>query len=459
MSPLRRPPRLRLGLRARVMAAFALGALLLAASMALISYELTRQSLIDERERTAVRAAYFDAAVVRSGLDTDAPDVVEVLRSLDTGSSRRALLHLDGRWHARIADSGLTAAVPPELQQLVGSGQPAVQRVRVDGQTALLVGVPLSGSATYYEVNSLWELERTFQALALALTAVAILVAGSGAALGWYATRHGLRPLTAVADAAEKIAAGDVTARLDPATDPDLTRLSTSFNHMVDQLARRIERDRRFAADVSHELRSPLQTLAAAASVLQRRREHHDERTAVAAGLVADEIDRFQRLVNDLIDLARSDQPAHRAPVDVADLARRACAGRDLPPTLVRLAAGTPATWRVERRRVAQVLANLLDNAVRYGAGPVAVRLSRDGDIGIIEVDDDGPGVPVEDRAVIFDRFVRGRAAHARGTGDGTGLGLALVAQHAAAHGGTAGVDDRPGGGARFRVALPGSLA
>ncbi|MDI5944104.1 two-component sensor histidine kinase, partial [Micromonospora sp. DH15] len=133
----------------------------------------------------------------------------------------------------------------------------------------------------------------------------------------------------------------------------------------------------------------PLQTLAAAASVLQRRREHHDERTAVAAGLVADEIDRFQRLVNDLIDLARSDQPAHRAPVDVADLARRACAGRDLPPTLVRRAAGTPATWRVERRRVAQVRANLLDNAVRYGAGPVAVRLSRDGDIGIIEVDAD----------------------------------------------------------------------
>ncbi|NBE79622.1 sensor histidine kinase [Micromonospora rubida] len=458
MSGPRRPARRRLGLRARVTAAFAAGALLLAASMALVSYELTRRSLIDERERTAVRAAYFDAAVVRNGLDTDDPDVVEVLRSLDTGGSRRALLNLDGDWHARTADVGLTAAVPEELQRLVGAGEPAVQRVRVDGQAALLVGVPLSGSATYYEVNSLGELERTFQALALTLTAVAIMVAGSGAALGWYATRHGLRPLTAVANAAEKIAAGELTARLDPATDPDLTRLSTSFNHMVDQLARRIERDRRFAADVSHELRSPLQTLAAAASVLQRRREHHDERTATAAGLVADEIDRFQRLVNDLIDLARSDQPAHRTPVDVAELARRACAERDLPASLVRLTSGTPHTWRVEQRRVAQVLVNLLDNATRYGAGPVAVRLSRDGDAGVIEVDDDGPGVPVEDREAIFDRFVRGRAAHARGTGDGTGLGLALVAQHATAHGGRAGVVDRPGGGARFHVTLPRSL-
>ncbi|MEU4555341.1 sensor histidine kinase [Micromonospora violae] len=448
----------RLGLRTRVTAAFAVGALLLSASMALISYELTRRSLLDERERIALRAAYFDATVVRAGLDTDTPDVVEVLRSLDTGGSRRPVLHMDGEWYVRAADPGTTAAIPVALRRVVAAGEPAVQRVRVDGQSVLVVGVPLSASATYFEVNSLRELEQTFQVLALALTTVAIMVAGSGAALGWYATRHGLRPLTAVADAAEKIAAGDFTARLDTATDPDLTRLSSSFNQMVDRLAQRIERDRRFAADVSHELRSPLQTLAAAASVLARRREHQDERTAIAAGLVADEIDRFQRLVNDLIDLARSDQPAHRATVDVAQLARDACRALDLPTTLVHLAPDVPATWQVEQRRIAQVLANLLDNAVTYGGGPAGVRLDRDGEVGIIEVEDDGPGVPVEDREAIFDRFVRGRAAHTRGAGDGTGLGLALVAQHAAAHGGQVTVADRPGGGACFRVTLPESL-
>ncbi|MDG4782257.1 HAMP domain-containing sensor histidine kinase [Micromonospora sp. WMMD961] len=448
----------RLGLRTRVTAAFAVGALLLSASMALVSYELTRRSLLDERERTALRAAYFDATVVRAGLDTDTPDVVEVLRSLDTGGSRRPVLHLDGEWYARAADPGTTAAIPVELRQVVADGEPAVQRVRVDGQSVLVVGVPLSSSATYFEVNSLRELEQTFQVLALALTTVAIMVAGSGAALGWYATRHGLRPLTAVADAAEKIAAGDFTARLDTASDPDLTRLSSSFNQMVDRLAQRIERDRRFAADVSHELRSPLQTLAAAASVLARRREHQDERTAIAAGLVADEIDRFQRLVNDLIDLARSDQPAHRAPVDVVALARDACRALGLPTALVHLAPDVPATWLVERRRVAQILANLLDNAVTYGGGPAGVQLGRDGSAGTIEVEDDGPGVPVEDRDVIFDRFVRGRAAHTRGTGDGTGLGLALVAQHATAHAGHVTVGDRPGGGACFLVTLPESL-
>ncbi|MFG2052606.1 ATP-binding protein [Micromonospora sp. NPDC048930] len=443
----------RLGLRARVTAAFAVGALLLAASMALFSYDLTRRSLLDERERAAVRAAYYDAAVVRSGLDTETPDVVAVLRSLDTGSSRRPLLHLPDGWYARNAEVG-GAAVPAELQRLVHAGQPGVQRVRIDGQPILLVGIPLAAGVGYYELTSLREVEETFQVVGLALTAVAIMVAGAGAALGWYATRHSVRPLTAVADAAERIAAGDFTTRLDPTTDPDLTRLSSSFNHMVDQLARRIEQDRRFAADVSHELRSPLQTLAAAASVLTRRRAHQDERTATAAGLVADEVARFQRLVDDLIQLARTEQPAQRETVDIGLLAREACRARALPERLVQVPAGTLTEWRVDRRRVEQILLNLLDNAVRYGGGPVAVRLSlRDGAVGVIDVDDDGPGVPDADREVIFDRFVRGRAAHARAGTDGTGLGLALVAQHAAAHGGRATVVDRARG-ARFRVEL-----
>ncbi|MCZ7429576.1 HAMP domain-containing sensor histidine kinase [Micromonospora sp. WMMA1949] len=444
------------GLRARVTAAFAVGALLLSALMALFSYDLTRRSLLDERERTAIRAAYYDAAVVRSGLDTGTPDVVAVLRSLDTGSTRRPLLHLPDGWYARTADVG-ASSVPVELQRMVADGKPAVQRIRLDGQPALLVGVPLPGALGYYELTSLREVEETFQVVGLALIAVAIMVAGAGAALGWYATRHSLRPLTAVADAAERIAAGDFATRLDPTTDPDLTRLSSSFNEMVDKLVHRIERDRRFAADVSHELRSPLQTLAAAASVLHRRREHQDERTATAAGLVADEVTRFQRLVDDLIQLARTEQPAHRETVDVVELARATCRERSLPESLVALDGDAPRLWWVDRRRFAQTLLNLLENAERYGGGPVAVRLAgRDG-VGVLEVDDSGPGVPPADREIIFDRFVRGRAAHDRAGTDGTGLGLALVAQHAAAHGGTAAVLDRAPG-ARFRVELPGAL-
>jgi signal transduction histidine kinase len=229
---------------------------------------------------------------------------------------------------------------------------------------------------------------------------------------------------------------------------------------MVDQLSARMQRDRRFAADVSHELRSPLQTLSAAVSVVTRRREHLDERTATALGLIADEITRFQALVHDLLELARSDQPAQRTQVDIADLARLTCRSRDIDDSIVQIQPGTPVMWSVDRRRIEQLLANLLDNAEKYGGGAVAVRAGHTSDGScFLEVDDDGPGVSPEDRDTIFDRFVRGRTANSRGAGDGTGLGLALVAQHAAAHSGRACVLERPGGGARFRAELKGCTA
>ena len=442
------------GLRTRVTAGFAVGALMLSTVMAFASYQLISTSLLDERERSAIRAAYFNAVVVNAGLGGDRPDLAEALQSLDTGEAREPLLRRDGQWYGRNADEGLTAAVPQELQRLAEQGRPAVQRVRVDGAPAVVVAVPLSASTAFYEIDSLRELNNSFRILALILIAVAIMTAGAGAALGWYATRYVLRPLTVVADAAHEIAAGDLNARLDPAAEPDLARLTTSFNHMVDQLSRRMQRDRRFAADVSHELRSPLQTLSAAASVLTRRRTQLDERTATAAGLVADEITRFQALVNDLLELSRSDQPAQRRAVDIVELAKHTCRSRGVADDIVHTDDNTPHTWTVDQRRFEQLLGNLLDNAQKYGGGPIAVRLGTTDTSCYLEVDDEGPGVDPEARGTVFDRFVRGRTAHSRGTGDGTGLGLALVAQHAAAHGGHAVVLDRPGGGARFRVEL-----
>ncbi|GAA1798764.1 HAMP domain-containing sensor histidine kinase [Planosporangium flavigriseum] len=437
------------------MAGFAAGALLLSTSIALLSYELTRRSLLAERERTAVRVTYFDATVVQAGLATDQPDIVEVLRSLDTGAIRRPVLRRDGTWYARTADAGGTSVVPASLRQLAEQGRPGVQRVRTDGHSALVVAVPLARSTVFYEVHSLQELENTFQVLALVLTLVAGATAVAGAGGGWHATRCVLRPLASVAAAAQEITNGDLTARLDPATEPELARLAASFNQMVDQLARRIERDRRFAADVSHELRSPLQTLAAAASVLAKRRADLDARSATAVALVTDEVSRFQTLVTDLLELARSDQPPERAPVDLAELARQVCRSRGLPADIVRVDGAHDATWQVDRRRFEQVLVNLVDNAGRHGGGAVAVRIGHAAGVRYVEVDDEGPGVRAEDREAIFYRFFRGRSANARGDGEGTGLGLALVSEHVAAHGGSVLVTDRPSGGARFRVELP----
>ncbi|MFY1702437.1 sensor histidine kinase [Micromonospora sp. WMMA1923] len=442
------------GLRTRVTAGFTAGALALSTAIALVSYQVTRGSLLAERERTAVQAAYLDSTVVQSGLAAEQPDILEILRSLDTGGDRRAVLHRDGTWYARNLDAGITSAIPAALQQLTQQGEPAVQRVQAGGAPALVVGVPLADGTTFYEVDSLAELQHTLRVLAIVLTLVALSTAVAAAALGRHATGYVLRPLRSVTDAAEEITSGNLTARLDPATEPDLARLTASFNGMVDQLSARMQRDRRFAADVSHELRSPLQTLEAAASVLSRRRDRLDERSGTAVDLVNAEISRFQALVNDLIELARSDQPPDRRPVDMVDLARQVCQSQGVPGDVVTLDGGADPVWRVDRRRITQLLSNLVDNAQRYGGWVCAVRLGTGPDDHLLTVEDEGPGIRPEDREVIFDRFVRGRAAHVRGAGDGTGLGLALVAQHAAAHDGTAQVTDRPGGGARFQVRL-----
>jgi signal transduction histidine kinase len=446
---MKRPP-----LSTRVVVGFAAGALVLSTIIAVASYQLSRGSLLAERERTATRATYFDAQAVHADLTAADPDIVQILRSLDTGTLRRAVVHRDGEWYARSADSDASEAVPAGLVARVEGGRPGMQRVRTGGHPSVVIGVPLSDSTAFYEVHSLEELDRTLALLALALAVAALTTAALGAGFGAYATRYVMRPLHRVAHAAEEIADGDLSARLDPADEPDLARLTTSFNTMVNQLAERMERDRRFAADVSHELRSPLQTLQAAASVLINRRAALDDRSATAATLISDEVARFQSLVVDLIELARSDQPAERSPVRAVELARQLCAQHGLSDGSVE--GDIDAVWHVDRRRLEQILSNLLDNASRYGGGAVAVRLVDRPGGHRIEVDDAGPGITSADKTTIFQRFVRGRASQARGSDDGTGLGLALVAEHAVAHGGSACVLDRPGGGARFRVDLGG---
>ncbi len=446
-----------LSLRTRVTVSFAAAAMLISTVMAVLSYDLTRRTLLESRERGAIRTAYFDATVVQAGLAADG-EPGEVLRALDTGASRRVAVRRAETWYLRTADNGITDAIPVALRQQVAEGQPSRQLVRAGSGVALVIGVPLADGSQFYVIDSLAELDRTLNVLSLILTLVAIGTTAVGAALGTYLARRALRPLASVADAARTITAGDLTTRLDPAAAPDLERLTSSFNGMVDQLAARLERDRRFAADVSHELRSPLQTLAAASSVLSRRRDQLDPRSAQAVGLVVEEVERFQALVADLLELAQSDQLPVREPVDVAELARRACVDRGLPPTIVTDRSGADPVWHVDERRFAQVLANLLDNAERHGGGPVAVVVGGDEAVAVLDVEDEGPGVPPEDRDAIFGRFVRGRGANARADSGGTGLGLALVAQHVGAHGGRVLVGDRPGGGARFRVELPREL-
>ncbi len=445
-----------LGLRARVTAAFGAGSLVLSASLAGATYELTRSSALEVRERASVRAAYADARVVSRALSFPEADVVEALRTLDTGRTRLPLLRRDARWFARTADDGLTDAVPRALLRRVeAEREPSVQRVRVQGHPALVLGVPLEEPGTaYLEVDDLSELDRTLRTLSTVLTLAAAATTAAGLALGAWAARRLLRPVRAMAEAAARISAGDLQARLSPIGDPDLAPLSASFNGMLDDLGVRLERDRRFAADVSHELRSPLQTLTNASAVLQNRTAELDPRARAAAELVQSEVARFSALVQDLLELAREEQPVLRQDTDVHALVREECVRRGLEADRLD-DASAPASWPAEARRLRGVVANLLDNAARHGGGVVGVRLAQEGEELVLEVDDAGPGVPPDERALVFDRFGRGRMASSRRDSDGTGLGLSLVAAHVTAHGGSVEIDDRPGGGARFRVRLP----
>lgn len=448
----------RLGLRAKTAAVFAAGALGVSSTLTVGTYELTRQALLAERERTATRAAYFDAAVVRQGLSSGNADVVEILRSLDTGQSRRPLILRNGTWFARTADTASTSAVPASLRDLVDAGRPAMQRARLADVPTLVVGVPLPGTgASYYELNAQDELQRTLQQIALSLIAVAAVTTAAAALLGRWASRRILRPLKVVADAAGQIAGGDLTARLHPARDPDLAPLTESFNEMVTELQVRTERDRNFAGDVSHELRSPLQTLTAASGVLLNRREQLDSRSAAAVDLISAEVARFSSLVTDLLELARSDGPPQIEQVRVREVLARVCATWQVPTD--RLTADPGLTWPLDERRFERIVANLIENAKRHGGGATSVACAAVAGSLHLSVEDSGPGVPPDERATIFARFGRGRRASARGgkgSADGTGLGLSLVAQHVAAHGGSITVSDARSGGARFDVKFPG---
>ncbi len=260
-----------------------------------------------------------------------------------------------------------------------------------------------------------------------------------------------------MADAAEEIASGGLDTRLAPESDPDLDRLAGSFNEMADAVQTRIEREARFASDVSHELRSPITALTAAVEVLDARREDIPERTQQALDVVVSQVRRFDDMVMDLLELSRLDAGAPDLNVeelDLVDLTRRIADRYNAADVPIDVARKAPTEVAIDKVRYERILGNLIDNAHNHGDGPVRIEIAPCGDSDRVSVavEDAGPGVATSEHERIFERFARGSAARNR---IGTGLGLALVAEHSMAMGGHAWVEDRPGGGARFVVELP----
>jgi len=468
---LRLPSPARLGLRLRITIAFAASTALLAALLAGTTWGLTRENLLNQREAAAIRQANLNSIVMSSLVDADARDepIREALGNLATPTGARPIVEVrqaGGGWRSiPLLPTVGAAAIPDALRRSVTNGEAARMRVDIDGEPELVVGIPVNdGAAAYYEVVSLTELERTLSSLAVSLVGGSVVTTLVGGTLGYWLSRRTLRPLANVSLAAEAIAGGRLDTRLEGVEDPDLNVLVSSFNHMAQALEDRIDRDGRFASDVSHELRSPLMTLAASVSVLASRRgEMPDDPARAAVDLMEADVNRFQQLVDDLLEISRFDAGVARLSLEevrLPELVRQAVRQHrgDRPDVPVELDADLAGmVVRADKRRLVRILDNLLGNADAYGGGPARVAIESGGPDVLIAVEDDGPGVPAEERHRIFERFSRGPGAGRLTGGDGVGLGLALVAEHARLHGGRVWVEDRPEGrpGARFVVALP----
>jgi len=335
----------------------------------------------------------------------------------------------------------------------------------LQGQIFFVVGVPIPAVETqFFEVYKLNSLEHTLRILLQFLGAGALLTFLIGIAGGLWVTRRAVRPLEVVSLAAAAIAEGNLSTRLQATrADREVQQLTESFNEMVSQLVDRLEKDARFASDVSHELRSPLTTLATTASVLQQHRTELSAAGQESLDLMVADLSIFQSLVEDLLEMARSDAGAVPlvietvAAIELVRQSVRSAARRhgfSEPPIEVAAGVDEPLV-SVDRRRFERVITNLIDNAHHYAGDVTAVRLDYELAQFAINIDDAGPGVPLDEREVIFERFFRGRAAHDRGMARGTGLGLALVRDHVRAIGGSISVLDSPDGGARFQILLP----
>jgi signal transduction histidine kinase len=449
-------------LRTKVTLLFGLIALVATVSLTVVTYAFARSSLLEQRLDAARAQAIANAQRVRDQLrfaDIDSVRDFFVSGQIRTDEDGFAFMRLSGDpGDVATTDSRVTEeSFPLQLRSMAEGSQSGLQIYDIEGQHYVAAGIHIGEfDKTYYEAFPLGSTESNLSAILLALVTGSIITILLAAAAGWWTSRRLLRPLDRITAVAGEIAAGSLDTRVALEGDPDLDRLAESFNEMADTVQTRIEREARFASDVSHELRSPITALAAAAEVIHGRRGELPDRTQQALDVVVGQVRRFDSMVIDLLELSRIDAGAtdlHLEEVDLVALCRRVAARNGFADLPIVLADRAPTRALIDKLRFERILANLLENADHHGGGPLRISIEpADGPYGLVAVEDAGPGVARGERARIFERFARGSAARHR---IGTGLGLALVAEHAAAQGGEAWVEDRNGGGARFVVRLP----
>ena len=447
---------------------FIIGALLLSTFLAAVAYSFTRSSLLNQRERTSTEQAYRNATIVQREISTGNTSATTIIDRLQQVGVGQVAINIDGAWASPSAKF-TSEVIPASMQtRVINDRVPAKMIIRFNKVPTLVIGIPLDASdASYFEFADLADANSTLRNVGLSLLFGGLITTLAGAVTGMLAAKRAIRPLGDAAQAAKAIAGGRLDTRLENTDDHDLQLLSTAFNDMAEALQNRVERDARFASDVSHELRSPLMTLAASVEVMQARRDDMPDRAQAALDLLVGDVARFQGLVEDLLEISRFDAGAIRLHLEdllVAEFVRQAVAVSSMPTTKVTVTERAEGLiMRGDRRRLARVVANLIDNARVHGGGEPAIIVSEAEGEGEplahvwIAVEDHGPGIPQEERSLVFERFARGAVAGRRSSSDGAGLGLALVDEHVRMHGGRVWVEDRSDGepGARFVLELP----
>ncbi len=314
-----------------------------------------------------------------------------------------------------------------------------------------------AGNITLVAQQSTAAVNRTVDSVTDVLFVAVPLMIILVALAAWYFTGRALKPVEAIRLEAESITGTTMHRRVpEPDTDDEVGRLARTMNAMLTRLETSAQRQRQFVSDASHELRSPLASIRTNLEVALHNPDRVDWPAVAQRALVEDV--RMEDTVSELLDLARLDEAEGPAPLDTlpeVDLDELVL-DDTVQQRRVRIDTSRVSAGRVHGRRdqLQRVVRNLLDNASRHASSTVAVGLVTTDETVELTVDDDGPGIPAEDRDLVFERFTRLDDGRARDAG-GLGLGLAMVKSIAEHHGGTVVIEDAPIGGARLRVRLP----
>jgi two-component system, OmpR family, sensor histidine kinase MtrB len=487
----------RRSLQLRVVTATILLGVVVVTSLGSYLYLRITDGLVQDRVRAARAEAakagaeaqdYFSGIpsnVTPAKLNLDASDEVQQLASVEDQRDVVLLRQRDQKGESIVSDlsSGrITKAIPDDLRTAVVA-HPRQQQwrfvsLRYQGATGAVPGVAIGSvvqipKAGPYEIYSVFSLEREAATAALVRRTfllgglVLVLLVG---AVAYVVTRQVVSPVRRAVLVAERLSSGRLTERMTSKGEDDLARLGASFNAMAANLQEQIRRledlsrvQQRFVSDVSHELRTPLTTIRMAGEILHDSRHDFTPSVARSAELLQTQLDRFESLLSDLLEISRFDAGAaalELEPVDLRDVVSRAVES-SMPLAERRgtrvMIEGTdrPHVATVDPRRVERILVNLVVNAIEHGEGrPVTLRLASSGDAVAVAVEDRGVGLREGESELVFNRFWRADPARARTSG-GTGLGLAIALEDARLHGGWLQAWGRPGKGSVFRLTLP----